>query len=73
MGLRRKGETRIWPICVPLELAVEAELLFAGRGAKPIYGIKSQVVCTLLERWVKEMKEQAAASAAAASAETPAT
>lgn len=60
MGLRRKGETIVWPICVPLELAVKAELLFAGGGAKPIYGIKSQVVCTLLEKWVKEMEASAA-------------
>lgn len=54
VGLRRKGKGTVWNVCVPEELALKVELFLAAGGPKPIYGLRSQIICALLQRWVTE-------------------
>lgn len=57
-GLRRKGKNVIWNVCVPEELAVKAELFLAGGASRPIYGLRSQIICSLLRKYIAEEEEK---------------
>lgn len=57
-GLRRKGKGIVWNVCVPEELALKVELFLAAGGPKPIYGLRSQIICALLTKWVSEQAVQ---------------
>lgn len=58
-GHRRRGETVLWRIYVPAEIAIQIELALADpiRG-KPIYGSRSQLVSALLQDYVLKLKQE---------------
>lgn len=56
-GTRHKGEKVIWRCYIPVDLAVEIELLLADPlRDKPIYGARSQLVSYLLQRHLEEIR-----------------
>lgn len=62
-GLRRKGKNVIWNVCVPEELAVKVELFLASGASRPVYGLRSQVICSLLRKFLAEEEEKANSTA----------
>jgi hypothetical protein len=55
--------TKHWKISLPATLAGIVEFyLFDPLHGKPIYGSRGKLIATLLEEWVRQQKDLAAAS-----------
>jgi len=55
--------TKHWKISLPATLAGTVEFyLFDPLHKKPLYGSRARLIAGLLEQWVEEQRQQAAAS-----------
>lgn len=58
-GVRRTGAFELWRINVPQHIAVEVELaLINPLSRRPTYGLRSQLVTSLLVKWLTELKQE---------------
>lgn len=57
-GHRRRGETTLWRVYIPQEIALQIEMALADPVlGKPIYGGRSQLVSALLQDYIQKLKE----------------
>ena len=62
LGTRRKGRMARWEVKLPEYLALRIETLMVDPvNKKPVYGMRSQLVTELLEKWVTEQEAAIAA------------
>lgn len=59
-GVRRRGDHVLWRVNIPRHIAAEIEFALADPlRNKPTYGMRSQLVSQLLEKYLQDLKESA--------------
>ena len=59
LGTRRKGKSESFEVSLPVNLKDRFEsLLFDRYKGKPVFGARSQIITSLVERWVTEREQE---------------
>lgn len=59
LGRRRRGDSTLWRIYVPSDLALKVELnIVDPRTGRPIYGFRSQLISILLREYMNRVERE---------------